>query len=269
MADLEEDVLWRNEISSLLTALPGNAQDIWHYGFTEMVNNIVDHSNGSTASVSIKSTAVSTTMWIKDDGVGIFRKIKLEMGLEDERHAVLELAKGKLTTDPENHIGEGIFFSSRMFDEYAILSGEVFFSHQFEDEEARLMDRERPDTGTAVYLLLHNNTQRTAANVFGNHASKDGDYGFTRTEVPVRLLKYGAERLVSRSQAKRLLARLDRFKVAVLDFSGVDAIGQAFADEVFRVFVRRNPDVEIVPIRMKADVKKMVARARETGTRLP
>jgi len=36
------------------------------------------------------------------------------------------LAKGKLTTDPKRHSGEGIFFSSRMFDEFDILSGGVF-----------------------------------------------------------------------------------------------------------------------------------------------
>ena len=269
VANLEEDRLWRTEIAPLVEALPGNARDIWHYGFTEMVNNVVDHSLGSNVAVSIQSTAVSTIIWIRDDGIGIFKKIRLEMGLEDERHAVLELAKGKLTTDPDNHTGEGIFFCSRVFDEYAILSGEVFFSHQFEDEEDWIMERERPDMGTAVYMSLHNNTRRTTTEVFDKHTSKDGSYGFTRTVVPVRLLKHGVEKLVSRSQAKRLLARFDQFKVVVLDFSGVDIIGQAFADEIFRVFVARNPNVKIVPITMKAAVKKMVTRARQIGTLRP
>lgn len=66
---------------------------------------------------------------IHDDGEGIFHKITKQLKLCDERHAVLELAKGKFTTDPKNHTGEGIFFSSRMFDDFAILSGTVYFTH--------------------------------------------------------------------------------------------------------------------------------------------
>jgi len=105
--------------------------------------------------------------------------------------------------------------------------------------------------------------------MFDGFTSKDGDYGFTRTVVPVRLLRHGLERLVSRSQAKRLLARFDRFKVVVLDFSGVDLIGRAFAGEIFRVFVAHQPDVEIVPTNMGPDVKKMVRRSRRMGSLLP
>ncbi len=264
--ELEEHVVWNREISSRIESVSHNARDIWHYGFTEMVNNVIDHSDGSKLNISIESTAISTIMWIIDDGVGIFRKIKSEMGLEDERHAVLELAKGKLTTDPANHTGEGIFFSSRVFDEYAILSGEVFFSHHFEEEEDWIMERELPKIGTAVYMALRNETLRTRTEVFDKFTSKDGDFGFTRTVVPVRLLKHGLETLISRSQAKRLLARFDRFKVVVLDFSGVDTIGQAFADEIFRVFVSHNPRVKIIPINMRDDVNKMVRRARNVRT---
>ena len=57
--------------------------------------------------------------------MGIFKKIQKALDLLDERHAILELAKGKLTTDPKHHTGEGIFFTSRMFDEFTILSGGV------------------------------------------------------------------------------------------------------------------------------------------------
>jgi hypothetical protein len=88
-----------------------------------------------------------------------------------------------------------------------------------------------------------------------------GDDGFSRTIVPVRLARYGDERLVSRSQAKRLLARLDRFKEVVLNFEGVELIGQAFADEVFRVYPRQNPGVHLMPVNMNEQVRRMVLRA--------
>ena len=97
-----------------------------------MCNNAIDHSDGSLIIVSIKKTATTTEMLISDDGYGIFKKIQDAMGLLDERHSVLELSKGKLTTDPERHTGEGIFFTSRMFDLFDILSGGVFIRTKLE-----------------------------------------------------------------------------------------------------------------------------------------
>lgn len=269
VSGLEEDVLWRNQVVPLLGELPQNVFDVWQYGFTEMVNNVIDHSGSADLHVTVQSTALSIIMLILDDGVGIFRKIQRDLGLEDERHAVLELAKGKLTTDPEHHTGEGIFFSSRMFDDYAILSGGVHFSHHTGEEEDWIFELENPAEGTAVYMALRKDSPRSTNEVFDKYTSKNGDYGFNRTVVPVRMLRHGPERLVSRSQAKRLLARVDRFRVVVLDFTDVEVIGQAFADEIFRVFARSNPRVKIIPINMGTDVKKMVRRAKQTGTLLP
>ena len=83
-----------------------------------------------------------------------------------------------------------------------------------------------------------------------------------RTHVPVLLAQYGEEQLISRSQAKRLLARFDRFDVILLDFKRIASIGQAFADEVFRVFVTEHPHATIVPTNMSNQVEKMVRRSR-------
>ena len=75
------------------------------------------------------------------------------------------------------------------------------------------------------------------------------------------MARYGDERLVSRSQAKRLLARIDRFKIVIFDFEGIDQIGQAFADEVFRVFNNRHPDIQLYFIKTQPDVENMIVRA--------
>lgn len=50
------------------------------------------------------------------------------MGLDLPSHAILELSKGKFTSDPARHSGEGIFFTSRMCDKFEILSKGLFFS---------------------------------------------------------------------------------------------------------------------------------------------
>jgi hypothetical protein len=59
-----------------------------------------------------------------------------------------------------------------------------------------------------------------------------------------------------------MLARVDRFKVVVLDFQGVERIGQAFADQAFRVFTRMHPEIEIVAINTVTAVDQMIERAR-------
>ncbi len=225
-----------------------------------MLNNAIDHSQGSYAIVSVKKNPVFSEIIITDDGLGIFTRIQKLLKLNDERHAVLELSKGKLTTDPANHTGEGIFFSSRMFDEYAILSGGVYFSHEYNKPEDWIMERNNPRSGTTVFMKVSNNSARKIKTVFDEYAS-GGDYGFDKTVVPVSLARYGNERLVSRSQAKRLLARIDRFKIVILDFEGIDQIGQAFADEVFRVFNNRHPEIQLHFIKTQPDVENMIVRA--------
>jgi biotin operon repressor len=258
---LAEDVVWTNDVSKALGQLPDNVKNIWHHGFTEMFNNAIDHSEGKCIRVQVIKTAASTEMLVWDDGVGIFKKIQSALGLLDERHAILELSKGKLTTDPKNHTGEGIFFTSRMFDSFQILSGDSFFNHEHDKPRDWMLEANRHRQGTAVFMSLHNHTSRTTRKVFDAYVSGE-DFDFTKTVVPVDLARYGNDKLVSRSQAKRVLARVELFKMVVFDFKGVDYIGQAFADEIFRVFANAHPDIELHPINASSEVKRMIARAR-------
>ncbi len=258
--NLQEDVVWRNDMSVLLSDFPDNIIEIWGYCFTEILNNAIDHSSGQTVKISLKKNAVSTEIYIHDNGEGIFKKIQREMGLLDERHAVLELSKGKLTTDPSRHTGEGIFFSSRMVDDFQILSGDTYFSHKHTEESDWVLERYQPGKGTLVYMKMKNNSSRNVKKVFDAYTTTE-DYGFNKTIVPVRLAQYGNEMLVSRSQAKRLLSRIDRFKTVILDFEGVDSIGQAFGDEIFRVFAMKNKDIILLHVNASKEVEQMIMRA--------
>jgi anti-sigma regulatory factor (Ser/Thr protein kinase)/biotin operon repressor len=262
-SSLTESAIWRGVVPSLGN-LPENVLRIWQHGFTEMFNNVIDHSGGNVVSVTLKKTAASTQMAIHDDGVGIFRKIQLALNLLDPRHSVLELAKGKFTTDPVNHSGEGIFFTSRVFDDFQILAGGVYFSHDFGDDEDWILDNGGAEgsLGTSVFMRLHNHTARTLKSVFDQFGDESGDFAFTKTVVPVKLAQYGDDNLVSRSQAKRLLARVDRFRTVMLDFMGVETIGQAFADEIFRVFRQQHPEVKLLEVNTNRQVNSMILRVR-------
>lgn len=258
---LEEDVVWRQKIRPLLSTLKNNVLEICHYGFTEMINNVVEHSESPTVLIELELLPNRIELTVMDEGIGIFKKISKELNLEDERHAVLELTKGKLTTDKEHHTGEGIFFTSRMFDKFEILSGQLLFLHtQGKEEDWLLEDKDETINGTSIIMSISTNSSRTTKEVFDKYTATGGDYSFTRTHVPVALARYGEEQLVSRSQAKRLLARLEPFKEVFLDFEGVEFIGQAFADEIFRVFRNEHPNIKILRVNTNKDIEKMIKR---------
>jgi anti-sigma regulatory factor (Ser/Thr protein kinase) len=263
--DLDEDLVWRVDIRPLLANLPQNVIEIWHWAFTEMFNNAIDHSEGKSIAVEIKKTAIDAQIMIVDNGVGIFKKLKKRFDLEDERQALLELSKGKLTTDPKKHSGQGIFFTSRMVDSFRIFSGETYFTHDNKSDDDWFLDAsEISNTGTGVVLSVSNHTSRTTKKILSQF-SVDGSYGFNKTIVPVELARYGTDQLVSRSQAKRVLARVDQFSQVLLNFTGVDEIGQAFADEIFRVFASEHPDIEILPIHANKNIMGIYQAALKSG----
>jgi len=258
---LAEDQAWYHDVVPVVGHFPENVVDIWHYCFTEMFNNALDHSRGNFIYLQITKTAANTQIALMDNGVGIFKKIQEALRLADERHAILELCKGKLTTDPKNHTGQGIFFTSRLLDSFDIFSGGVYLSHVLGEEEDWIFERPEPGPGTIVLMKLNNHTSRTCKKIFDQYSSED-DYGFNKTVVPVKLAQYGNDKLISRSQAKRVLARVELFKIVLFNFEGVATIGQAFADEIFRVFARAHPEMELVAIKANSDVKRVIESAK-------
>jgi anti-sigma regulatory factor (Ser/Thr protein kinase) len=264
---LEEDRIWDEDIQPVISGIPKNIRSIWYYGFTEMMNNAIDHSSGSEIFVEVRKTATNIKITIFDDGEGIFKKIQTALQLHDEKHAVLELAKGKLTTDPIKHSGQGIFFTSRMFDTFEIISGKTYFFHEFiKPEDWILEPRGELSHGTFIIMTLSSQSQRTSKEVFDRFSSEDGEYSFDKTVIPVQLAQHGGDELISRSQAKRLLARVDKFARVIFDFAHVEAIGQAFADEIFRVFRRQHPEIEINHINSNQIVSQMIRRAESSST---
>jgi len=259
--DNEEDVVWREKIHPILSGLRRNVYNICQYGFTEMYNNVIDHADATSASVTVELYIKKVYMVLSDNGIGIFNNIQMKYGLKDKRHAILELSKGKLTTDPDHHSGEGIFFTSRMFDDYSILSDNLAFLALMNSNDW-LLEKENATEGTLIIMEIDTESRRTMQEVFKKYSS-EGSFGFDRTHIPVYLSQYGVDNLVSRSQARRLLTRLDRFKEITLDFEGVEEIGQAFADEIFRVFVKSHPNISLINIRDNEQIRGMISRVTD------
>jgi anti-sigma regulatory factor (Ser/Thr protein kinase) len=255
---LEEDVVWRETFAPQLSDLPENVRDIWRYGVTEMVNNAIDHSGSPEVHVGLRRNALFTDAWVADVGEGIFLKIQRALELPDPRLAILELAKGKLTTDPQRHTGEGIFFTSRVMDAFEIESGRLQYRHQGRALDS-LAERNGEAPGTRVTMRLTNQSTRTLKSVLDKFSDPEL-FTFNRTEIPVRMAQQEGEKLVSRSQARRVANRFERFKVVTLDFAGIADVGQAFADELFRVFAAAHPNVRLTPINTVPAVAQMIRR---------
>jgi anti-sigma regulatory factor (Ser/Thr protein kinase) len=240
-----------------LAALDAETARAFSYVASEMLNNAIDHSGGRTIDVAVSVREATVELTVTDDGVGAFERIRAACGLDDHVQAAAELTKGKVTSMADRHSGEGIFFSSKVAQRFELhANGHALLVDAALDDSAVLA--EAPREGTHVRVVLSRPPARTVREVFDAFTE---DFAFVRTRTVVRLFGLGRD-FLSRSEAKRLLRGLERFQHVVLDFRGVPGVGQAFADEVFRVWARAHPGSLLEPVEMNDDVRFFVERAR-------
>lgn len=240
-----------------------NVQSIVRYAFSEMFNNAMEHSGSKNIDIEIAENHQIIRFVVSDFGVGVFRNVMKKRKLKSPFEAMQDLLKGKTTTAPMAHSGEGIFFTSKVADRFILESfgkrmrvdniiDDVFFEQQKPSKK-----------GTRVIFSIAKNSKRHLSLVFEKFQSKPGSYAFDKTEIRVRLFTMGTI-YVSRSQAKRVLSGLEKFNTILLDFYHVPTVGQAFADEIFRVFKNKHPEIHIDTENMNEAVKFMVQRAQNT-----
>jgi anti-sigma regulatory factor (Ser/Thr protein kinase) len=245
--------------ASFILKLPDNIRSIFDYAFSEMLNNAIEHSKSKNIGIEVKKQQDSLLFEIRDFGVGVFRNIMQKRKLKSELEAMQDLLKGKTTTAPQAHSGEGIFFTSKVADIFTLDSfdyvltvdnriGDVFFGKS----------PKRAKKGTAVTFGISLKSNKHLIDTFQKFQSDD-DMAFDKTEIQIKLYTMGTVH-ISRSQARRVLTGLDKFKTIIMDFDRVPMIGQAFADEVFRVFKNQRPEITIIPKNMNDAVEFMVKR---------
>lgn len=237
-------------------ALGADDRALVTYAFTERVNNAIEHSGGETLTVVVAPAPNGLRIRVEDDGEGAFEHARRLFGPAAPIEAIGEISKGRRTTDPERHAGEGIFFTSKAVSRFTLHAGDLewIVDNRRGDPAVRSVE---PRRGTAVTLEVDLPVRRPLAAVFAEYTEDDA---FTRTRTVVRLFQVGGD-FVSRSEARRLLSGLEVFREVVLDFTGVAGVGQGFADEVFRVWARAHPEVRLTPEAMNPAVPFMVRRA--------
>ena len=248
--------------SGILRGVSRNVARIIEYAFTEMLNNAIEHSRSESIDVKMDRSDEGVYFRVRDWGIGIFRNIVESHKLASESEAIQELLKGKQTSAPGEHSGEGIFFTSKVVDRLVLKgSGKrMTFDNVLSDI---FVQDSAPFEGTAVECWIAKVNKRNLAEVFQEYTGDD--FEFDRTKVTVNLFRTQGTP-VSRSQARRLLASLERFKIIRLDFKGVDTVGQGFADEIFRIWARSHPAIKIEVINAGENVLLMINRARAAAS---
>jgi anti-sigma regulatory factor (Ser/Thr protein kinase) len=254
---LQEDVIWRELVADVLHGrLSPEAMSTANYAFTEMLNNAVDHSGADSVRVAVWVSHFEVRCEVSDKGRGALPNLQEGLHLEDVYDALGELTKGKATTDPERHTGEGIFFTSKAVDVFTLESAGLRWTvDNVRDDQA--VGASEISRGTRVRWEVDPAATRPIAEVFGAYTNEE--LRFTRTRTVVRLFGFGV-RFVSRSEAKRLMRGLERFEEVLIDFAGVEEVGQGFVDEVLRVWPSQHPETVVQPVGMTGPVEFMVRR---------
>ncbi len=262
--NLFEDAVLDQYVFPHLNGLPDNVIQTLGIATSEMLNNVIDHSESDRLLLTVMRTAAAVEVTIRDFGVGVFKKVQKAFNLIDERQAILEISKGRLTTAPDQHSGYGIFFSSRMVNTFKLWSGKLFFLHT-QNVDDWLIGFDTEMQGTYVALTVRTDSDLSPKEIYDKFCSdpnRENDLGFHKTHVPLKLAQFGNESLISRSQAKRVLSRFERFNEVMLDFNGVEFAGQAFIDEIFRVFRLQHPEVKVIAINANRQIQQMLELAR-------
>lgn len=258
-----EDEIWMDlsDDERLHSNASENAIGAVQFAFTEMLNNAIDHSKTVRGHVTFEIADSKIRFVVRDYGVGAFRKVQREKGLEDEVEAIQMIMKGKTTTMPLAHSGEGIFWVSKLAERFVVssYSYRLIVDNDVQDYTIEKLDDEVE--GTEVWFEIDAKTPASLEEFFGRYI---GEREYTELDMTVVQLGLYREKSmwISRSQAKRVLNGLEKYQRVVFDFAGINMVGQAFCDEVFRVFEITHPEIKIEAVNMNDSVKLMVERAR-------
>jgi len=267
----EEEVFERIEKETgIMIDIPKNVRDIFEFGFTEMLNNAIDHSKSERIDVECRRSGTAIVFVVRDFGIGIFNNVRETFRFPGTLVAIQELLKGKRTTDREHHTGQGVFFTSKMADVFIVDSFEKKLTINNLVRDVFITDR-KSLVGTRVSFSVNISNTKTMKAVFDTYTgSLDEDLAFNKTRITVKLFEYG-HTLPSRSEAKRVMLNLENFKDVELDFSGVETVGQGFADQIFRVWHAKFPETRILAVNANENVAFAIRGAGGTvgQSRLP
>ena len=252
-----EHAIWAETVAPQVADLKDNVRAILRHGFEEVFANAALHSGADEANVLFERDAANVAVMVIDQGSGVFESVRQALGLPEPADAALELAKGRVGV--RGSPGEGLRLAMGMFDELTLSSRGLTLTARTSGDHTRFeLKPSGKAEGTGVRLSIAAASPRHIQFVLDRCA--DG-----RGVLPVSLILSAGDALVSRAQARRLLRGAERFSRLVVDFSSVNSIGPAFADELFRVYRQENPSVDLTAENASPEIQRAIAWAHRRG----
>lgn len=249
--------------TSFMEDLKENISSIFTYAFSEMLNNAIEHSRSENIEVEVEKKGENLEFTVNDFGIGVFRNVMEKRGLDSELEAIQDLMKGKTTTQPQAHSGEGIFFTSKIADVFILESFGYRLRIDNVIDDIFVEEQNPSKKGTRVLFTINIQSKKHLSDLFKKYQTDSENMAFDKTEIKIKLYTMGTIH-ISRSQARRALTGLEKFKTIILDFDKVPTVGQAFADEIFRVFKTKHPEITINPVNMNEAVEFMISRVEKS-----
>ena len=251
-----------NYITPHLDVVENNIKEIIQFSMTALMNNILEHSKAKQFYFKLFKTYNDFHIIIRDNGIGIFKKIQSNLDLEDCLIAAMELAKGRITTDSENHSGDELNAILHLFDIVKIEANRKSLIYN-STLNKWMIENSVHKHGTSLYLKIDPASNRNCEMIF----KKLFDVPNNRLTIPISLIMVpGMELINSRTQAKSILRNIENFSQVTFDFNQVELIGPAFADELVRESKKKNNLAKLNWINSSKMIDVLMSRALKRFT---
>ena len=250
------DKLIQDQIRPKLKHLPTNIREICEFSLSALFNNVLDHANGTHLSYKIYVTEDEVHLLINDNGVGLFYKINDAQNLKGNHLSAIEVAKGRVTSDPINHAGEELMTVLHLFDTGIIEATGLCLTFINKTSDWTISESSQLK-GTKIHLKIETNTKRTCQEVFQRIFNREKQ----SVRIPVKLARANGEQLNSRIQAQSLVHNIKDLDEIQFDFRQIDLIGPAFADELLRRTKEKNKNISVSWINTTGTINMLMSRA--------
>ena len=249
--------VWDTFLKDHFASVRKNVYYICLNGFIEVLKNAVSFSDASSITIRFSQCSNIISIWISDNGVGIYEKIKRSYFYPDLRECAFQLSKGILSAHEDSCIGQSLYLVSWCFDIFEICANGVCYHKDLINDDWYIQSKKNSASGTSVRMSIDINSNRSLKDVCRDYRLKKNS-GFAESHILVDLAVFNEEAFLSRIQARRVLSKLDKFSEITLDFMNVKIVGNAFVDEIFRVFHEKYPDIQLEYINANSDIEFMV-----------
>ncbi len=221
----------------------------------ELLQNAETHAAAASAELRCRSHPNLIRFELQDSGLGLFRRIREQLGLPSDLDALFSLSKGPLTTQPAAHFGRGLFLVAAACQRFELVANGLRWV-QDNLRGDQLLSEGPAGVGTTARCEI--DPQRDVQWDELVRQQLPGTSPLSATGH-VKLFEHGPQ-FVSRAEARALLRGLESLREVLLDFKGVQGIGLGFAQEIFADWAAAHPKVRIRVSNANRVVERVLAQ---------